>query len=236
MDMHIDFSAITRLFSRASEEKRNFLFEYEVYDLLRNSGSETPPKVQFIRKGDRPSDEDLLQVPGDRVVMKIVSPTVVHKTEVGGVKRIKKTPVQIRSAWRKMTYEIPENYAGWIERHADSAPSAYRGLKGEALQKAIARDIRGVILCQYMPPDSLEFGNEMIVGIRRSREFGMIINAGLGGTDTELYANRFRKGQAVVAASTELTDGESFFELFRKNIKNFFEITGKATSTFNILN
>ena len=46
----------------------------------------------------------------------------------------------------------------------------------------------------------------------------MIISAGLGGTDTELYASRFRKGQAVVAASTEFTSGDEFFELFRHTI------------------
>ena len=43
----------------------------------------------------------------------------------------------------------------------------------------------------------------------------MVISAGLGGTDTELYAERFRKGQAIVAALTELTDGDAFFERFR---------------------
>ena len=71
-------------------------------------------------------------------------------------------------------------------------------------------------MVQFMPPDSEAFGNEMIVGIRNTREFGMIISAGLGGTDTELYAERFRKGQAIVAASTELTSGKVFFEMFRK--------------------
>lgn len=36
------------------------------------------------------------------------------------------------------------------------------------------------------------------------------------GTDTELYAERFRKGQAIVVASTAMTDGDAFFELFRQ--------------------
>jgi acyl-CoA synthetase (NDP forming) len=73
-------------------------------------------------------------------------------------------------------------------------------------------------MVQFMPPDSGAFGNELIVGLRNTREFGMVISAGLGGTDTELYARRFRKGQAIIAASCELIDGESFFELFRKTI------------------
>lgn len=218
MEINIDFQAITHIFTRAYEENRPFLFENEVYELLRNSGSETPPRIQILSKGSRLADDELMSIPGDKVVLKVVSPTIIHKTEVGGVRVVEKTPAQIRSAWRRMMYEIPENYTAWIERHEDSAPRAYRGLRGEALQEAIARDIRGVLMCQFMPPDSQEFGNELIVGIRRSREFGMIISAGLGGTDTELYAKRFRKGQAVVAASVELTDGETFFELFRRTI------------------
>jgi acyl-CoA synthetase (NDP forming) len=113
---------------------------------------------------------------------------------------------------------ISEKYADWIERHAGHAPTRYRGLQGEALQSAIARDIRGVLMAQYMPPDSEAFGNELIVGIRRTREFGMIINAGIGGTDTELFAERFRKDQAGVAASTTMTDGRTFFELFKSTI------------------
>lgn len=225
MKVDIDFQAIDELFERALKENRNFLYEYEVYDLLRNSGSETPPRVHELLKGSKPSDEELNAIPGGKVVLKVLSPTIVHKTEVGGVRVVDKDPASIRSAWRRMMYEIPETYAAWIERHEDSAPAAYRGMKGDALQEAISRDIRGVIMCQFMPPDSQEFGNELIVGVRQSREFGMIISAGLGGTDTELYARRFRKGQAVVAASTEMTDGETFFELFRRTI-SFRKLAG----------
>ncbi|MHC4941855.1 MAG: acetate--CoA ligase family protein [Planctomycetota bacterium] len=225
MKVQIDFPAITQLFTRAGEEGRSALTEYEVYDLLKNSGSETPPRVLLLMKGTRPTDEELMSIPGDKVVLKILSPTIIHKTEVGGVKIVEKTSASIRSAWRRMMYEVPEQYAAWIERHPASAPRPYRDLKDQALEEAISRDVRGVVLCQFMPPDSQEFGNELIVGIRRSREFGMIISAGLGGTDTELYAKRFRKGQAVVAASTELTDGETFFEVFRRTI-SFRKLTG----------
>lgn len=69
-----------------------------------------------------------------------------------------------------------------------------------------------------MPPDSAAFGNELIVGLRRTREFGMVISAGLGGTDTELYAERFRKGQAIVAALTDMVDGRAFFDLYRRTV------------------
>ncbi len=216
--LRIDFDAITRLFDTAAAERRRFLFEHETYVLLKNSGAETPPRTVLLAKGSRPSDEELVALPGDRVVLKVVSPTIVHKTEVSGVRIVAKTPEKIRSAWRRMMVEVPERYADWIERRVGHAPAAYHGLSGDALRAAIARDIRGVLVAQYLPPDSEAFGNELIVGIRRTREFGMVISAGVGGTDTELYAERFRKGQAVVAASTEMSDGESFFELFRSTL------------------
>ncbi len=214
----IDFDAITQLFVVAEEDGRDALYEHETYELLSNSGAETPPRTNLLAKGRKPLDEELMIMPGDKVVLKVISPTIVHKTEVGGVKVVEKKADKIRSAWRRMMYEVPETYAAIIEKKSSHGPAVYRGLSGEQLQQAIARDIRGVLMVQFMPPDSEAFGNELIVGIRNTREFGMVISAGLGGTDTELYAERFRKGQAIVAASTAATDGDAFFELFRKTI------------------
>ncbi len=217
-NLPIDFEAITQLFSVAEEQGRDTLFEHETYSLLSSSGAETPPKTYLLSKGSRPSDEELLSLPGEKVVLKVISPTIIHKSDVGGVKVVEKKADKIRSAWRRMMYEVPETYRSLIEKDPSHGPEMYRGLTGEQLQQAIARDIRGVLMVQFMPPDSEAFGNELIVGIRNTREFGMIISAGLGGTDTELYAERFRKGQAIVAASTAVTDGEAFFDLFRKTI------------------
>ena len=218
VQLSIDFPAITGLFKAAQQAGRDTLFEHETYQLLQKSGAETPPRTSFLAKGSRLGDEELLAMPGTRVVLKIVSPTIVHKTEVGGVRVVEKSVEKIRSAWRRMLYEVPENYARLLERDPGHGPERYRGLSGETLVQAVSRDIEGVLLVQYMPPDSEAFGNEMIVGIRNTREFGMIISAGLGGTDTELYAERFRKGQAIVAAATALIGGWEFFQLFRRTI------------------
>ena len=214
----IDFHAISALFREAQEKGRDRLFEYEVYNLLSRSGAETPPECILIPSGARPSADELTALPGDKIVLKIVSPTIIHKTEVAGVRVVSKDPNSIRSAIRRMQYEVPENYATMINLDPDHAPKEYQGLTGEPLVSAIRCDIKGILMVQFMPPDSSSFGNELIVGLRNSREFGMVISAGLGGTDTELYAKRFRKGQAIVAASCELTDGYSFFETFRKTI------------------
>ena len=62
-NLSIDFDAITTLFSSAQEENRNYLFEYEVYNLLSKSGAETPPKCVLIPQGARISDESLTALP-----------------------------------------------------------------------------------------------------------------------------------------------------------------------------
>ncbi|MCF6249293.1 MAG: acetate--CoA ligase family protein, partial [Desulfobacula sp.] len=225
MDFPIEFNSITQLLTTAFEQGRHFLYEYEVYSLLSQSGAETPPQVNFIPRGSRPSDEAFNALPGEKAVLKIISPYIIHKTEVGGVQIVKKEPNAIRSAVRRMFYEVPENYAAWIERNPGAAPEPYQGLSSDALIAAVSRDIKGILQVQFMPPDSDTFGNELIVGLRHTREFGTIISAGLGGTDTELYAERFRKGQAIVAASVEMNDGQTFFQLFKQTI-SYRKLTG----------
>ena len=214
----VNFADITTIMANAHDEGRSFLYEYEVYSLLSCSGAETVPKFILVQRNDRISDDDLQRLPGDKVVIKIVSPTIMHKTEVQGVQIVERQPDKIRSAIRRMLYEAPENYAAWLERNREDMVLPYRGLAAEDLTTAVGKDIKGVLLVQYMPPDSEAFGNELIVSLRATREFGMVITAGLGGTDTELYASRFRKDQAVVAGSTKMHDGGSFFRLFRRTI------------------
>ena len=48
MQVRIDYQAIDQLFARAHDEKRGFLYEYEVYDLLSSSGSETSPACSVL--------------------------------------------------------------------------------------------------------------------------------------------------------------------------------------------
>jgi acyl-CoA synthetase (NDP forming) len=130
---------------------------------------------------------------------------------------VPKEPEQVLSAVRAMTYEVPEQYARGVMQAPDLAPDVYLGLRGQALTEAVSGDMRGFLVVQHMPV-SHEFGNELIVSLRETREFGMIISAGLGGTDTQLYTESLKKGQAVVAASTEMTDGEAFLDLFKETI------------------
>ncbi len=218
MKIHVDFKSVHKILENASKDSRDYLFEYEVYDLIRNIGSETLPDTYFIRTGERLDENKLASIPGEKVVVKVVSPYVLHKSDVGGVAIVSNQPQEALSVVRKMKVDVPEKFAALIKKNPEYTPLVYRGIDREELISAISKDISGFLFCRFMAPDSNEFGSELFVSIRRTREFGMVINAGLGGTYTELYAKRFKKGQAVVAASTLMTDGSTFFELFKNTI------------------
>lgn len=215
---HVDFPAIQRLFDNVRKQNRDYLFEYEVYDLIRYSGSETPPAYYVLPRSGRLEKSRLEELPGEKIVVKIISPYVLHKSDVGGVAIVNKSVEDILSTARRMYYEVPVAFKEIVRRGKFELPENLQGLAEEKLYQIVADSIEGVVLCQYMHPDSQEFGNELLVSLRQTREFGMIISAGLGGTDTELYASRFKKGQAVVAASTQMVNGSVFFELFKNTI------------------
>lgn len=215
----INFTTINGLFQQSADAERWTLFEHEVYRLLEATGAITAPETQFI-----PADCDLSgvaipELPGDKVVLKIVSPTIIHKTEAGGVQIVANKTDLIRSSAAAMLESVPTTLQRYLEEQCShEAPDTYRGLTGEQLRQAIQRDILGVLLVQFIPAQTKVFGSELLVGLRNTREFGMTISAGLGGTDTELYAEGFRKGLAVTSASTEMTDGKLFFEQFRSTL------------------
>jgi len=59
---------------------------------------------------------------------------------------------------------------------------------------------------------------DLRISLNNTREFGMVISAGLGGLDSELDEDNFRKDRAAVYASVELTDAEDFLGLFQRTL------------------
>ena len=57
---------------------------------------------------------------------------------------------------------------------------------------------------------------ELLLRLNNSREFGMVISAGLGGPDADLYDGNFKKDRATVHAACELTDAADFLGLFKR--------------------
>lgn len=98
---------------------------------------------------------------GYPVALKIHSPTITHKTDVGGVALNLANESQVTAAFERM-----------VERACAAHPEA--GTPGVTVQRMV------------VSPN----GHEWIVGAKRDPTFGMVLLVGAGGVSTELYRDR----------------------------------------------
>ena len=216
--MPIDTNKIHEILAEAHAEGRTSLYEHECYGLQEAIGAEAAPASRLIPIGQRPTATDLDHLTGDKVVLKVVSPDITHKTEAKGVRIVAREQGAVEAAFDLMMREVPETYAAYLENHEGEVPTALAGRRGHGLEQRVTDRIVGILLCSFMPPDSQGFATELFVGIRSTEEFGPIISAGLGGVEMELLARQTRKGAAVAIAPTATVDGEQFFQLFRSTL------------------
>ncbi len=104
---------------------------------------------------------------GYPVALKIVSPQIVHKSDIGGVALNLASADEVRQAAQRM-----------LERIAQARPDAV--IKGFAVQAMVRR------------PGA----REVIVGLSTDPVFGPVVLCGVGGTEVELH-RRARAGAAA---------------------------------------
>jgi len=75
---------IEKIFKKAKEEGRNFLLEPEGYFILKKLNIDVPEYI-FLKSKEALKKEDLKKIKSKRVVLKIVSSKILHKSDVGGV-------------------------------------------------------------------------------------------------------------------------------------------------------
>ena len=179
--------AVERTLLQVYEDERTQLFEHEVYAIVQLLGAITPPHHRMVGVDSLLSDEALERFPGDKVVLKIVSPDIVHKSDAHGVVFVRKDGDAVRAEINAL-----------VSRHRGTA------------------DVRGVLVVEHVEHDAGNLGSELFVGIRATREFGPVIAAGLGGVDTEYLAAAMKPGAAVAKALATGTTAVEFLELFRE--------------------
>lgn len=189
-------SRIDQIFKRAEKENRLLLLEYEVYKLLAAIDIRTPRHF-FLKKGEKVDRRRLATLRSRKVVVKIVSPSIVHKTEVGGVAFVENRVAAVNKAVREMLHRVPHRYQEWIEM----LPG---GEKDVLSLQQVEKSIRGVLILEMVDFDQVGFGSELLLGLRHSREFGPIVSMGMGGLDVEYLKPRLKKGRAVAIASAHL--------------------------------
>ncbi|OPY04978.1 MAG: succinyl-CoA synthetase subunit alpha [Syntrophus sp. PtaB.Bin001] len=87
------------IFAQAIRENRTYLMEHECKEILENMGIAT---TGFLVAGSEDEAVEMSNKLGYPVVLKIVSPDVVHKTDSGGVKLNLADADAVRQAYRQM--------------------------------------------------------------------------------------------------------------------------------------
>ncbi len=169
------------------EEGRRQFYEHEVYKLVELVGAIQPPRYVFVPRGGMITPEALAQYPGEKVVLKIVSKDIVHKSDSNGVVFV---PRELNAVKREIDR--------MVARHGDGV------------------EVEGVLVVEFVERRQAGFGNELFVGVRSTREFGPVIAAGLGGVDTEYLASKMKPGIAVAKACALDVTAEEFLDLFKK--------------------
>ena len=99
-------SIVTEIFNRAKSENRKFLLETEAKTVCSHYGI---PVTKFML-AKRPEDAtSFAEKIGYPVVMKIVSPDVIHKFDVGGVVLNLKTAKEVESAFKKIVENVKKH-------------------------------------------------------------------------------------------------------------------------------
>ncbi|HQP38037.1 MAG TPA: acetate--CoA ligase family protein [Polyangiaceae bacterium] len=129
--MTIEVERIKSILDAAASEKRFQLLEHEVYQVLGAAGCAVP-RFHLLAPGAAPDPDALRALGSERVVVKIVSPEIAHKTDVGGVVKVEASAAAVAEAARKMLQEVPQRYARSLEARPGHAPKCYRGLMGKA--------------------------------------------------------------------------------------------------------
>ncbi|MEN6559970.1 MAG: acetate--CoA ligase family protein [Acidobacteriota bacterium] len=175
-----------RVLERAEKDGRNFLLEPEVYEILKDAGIATPRHV-FVAPGQAPAREALRALGTPEVVIKVVSPLVIHKSDVGGVAIVRATPAAVKEGCAAMLRTVVAR-----SRAAD--------------RKAVRASIRGFLVVEKVAFDDVGFGSEILFGLRNSQDFGAVLTVGSGGLDVEYMNARLKEGRAVAIASAHLLD------------------------------
>jgi acetyltransferase len=151
-EFEVDKEAVEKLFDEEIEAGRTQLIEVRALEALQHYGF---PTVPFHLAATADEAVKAAEEMGYPVVMKIVGPEILHKTDVGGVQLNLADEAAVRSAYDKMIETVREKMGQDIE-------------------------IWGVLI-QKM----LDKGKEVILGVTRDPGLEPVLMFGLGGIYTE---------------------------------------------------
>jgi len=154
------------------------LLEVDVYDLLEAMGLAVPQRVLLLLD-EAARLTEAPSLPSEYVFLKLQASGLLHKTEAGGVRRVLCDAESIRHTIREMI--------------------ASSGMKRE--------QITGVLAVEEIEADRGAGGLELLLGARRTHDFGPIITLGQGGIGAEFWS-RLSEAHGPTIASAKGFDKE----------------------------
>jgi acyl-CoA synthetase (NDP forming) len=167
-------SAAHPILALAESENRTILLEHEVYALTAAAGISVPAH-RFVAGPDEVDVALATALGSDEAVVKVVSPQILHKSDVGGI-------------------AVVRNEAGAVRDAVASVLAASR--KADP-----AADVRGALVVRKIAFRA-GLGREILAGFRHDRAFGPVVFAGVGGLDTEYLLRSLLPGAASGMRST----------------------------------
>lgn len=156
------YSQIDGIIANASKNGGT-LQEHEIYQILDLLGVKTPT-FHFFNSENDITEEHLAKFQSERIVAKIVSPQIFHKTDIGGVVILEKDIKVLQYTWKK-----------------------FRDICKD--QKA---DFAGLLVCGFVDYKANVLGHEILYGTRWTDDFGHVLTFGIGGTETEFLAKMLK--------------------------------------------
>ncbi|MGB9005766.1 MAG: acetate--CoA ligase family protein [Candidatus Aminicenantales bacterium] len=196
--MDIRTESISRLFERAEREGRNFLLEQEVYEMLEAAGIAAPRRF-FLKKGEGADRKRLEALASPEVAVKVVSPLIQHKSDVGGVAFCPAEAAAVDRACADMLRNVPGRFLRWRMSFGQGPTSPLTEAEVEA-------SLRGFLVLEKVDYEKAGFSQELLIGLKNSREFGPVVTVGAGGLDVEYLNERLKEGRALSLASAHLLE------------------------------
>ncbi len=148
----VDNEAVEKVIQGAKQDGRYAIGDAEAWDILKAYGLRIPSSI--LSKSPEEAVDAAAEI-GYPVVLKIASPDILHKTDVGGVKVGLESAEEVRDAFELMVFRA--------ERYLPEAR------------------LWGCQVQEMAPPG----GMEVLIGMNRDPQFGPLVTFGLGGIYVE---------------------------------------------------
>lgn len=162
---------ITAIVAAARAAGREHLLETEGLAIVQGLGIGVPLQ-RYVSSFRAAREIDLSVFPGDKVVIKVVSSTILHKSDAGGVAVVPKDRGSVMAAIQEMEQRLA-------------------GRNGA---------VAGFSVNEFIPHDA-GLGGEVLLGMRWTGDFGPVVTLGPGGVYAEFLASHLQPGRGTAILS-----------------------------------